>query len=200
MKFNKVKHAKVLVTGLALLSVLYVTVFFEIVKIESNSMQPTFKEGEFITLHRVVFPRNAFERGQIIKFDTPSKENVLKRVIAIAGDMVMVSGKETYINKKNIGHFELIERHLVSHGEVYQDGYPLSVYSSELDNGHFNIALTGIVPEYTENYFLQPGMPVGQWYVPSDHVFVMGDNRDFSYDSRFFGFIPIEQINAHYEQ
>ncbi|RZD19643.1 signal peptidase I [Pseudoalteromonas sp. MEBiC 03485] len=195
----KFKRYKLVAIGMIALAISYTSVRYEVVKIESDSMQPTFKEGEFITLKRTLFSSNTFVRGQIIKFNTPSKPNVLKRVIGIAGDMVLISGKETYINKKNIGHFELIERHLVSHGEHNQDGYPLSVYYSELDTGRFNIALTGVVPEYTDNYFIQSGMPEGQWYVPDNYVFVMGDNRDFSYDSRYFGFIPIEQIQAYYE-
>lgn len=197
MDFNQIRYLKVTLIGIIVLAIAYISVCFEVVRIQSNSMLPTFREGEFIKLSRVIFPRTQFLRGQIVKFDTPSKPNVLKRVIAIAGDIVMVSGKDTYLNKKSIGHFEVIERHLISHGEYDQDGYPLSVYYSELDNGRFNIALTGVVPEYEENYFIQPNMPPGQWFIPEGYVFVMGDNRDFSYDSRYFGLVSTNTIDAY---
>lgn len=203
MKFKRVHYAtfkplKSLLMWALSLTLIYLIFGFEVVRIDSDSMQPTFKEGQSIILKRSFGFHNSYYRGQIVKFKTRSKSNVLKRIIGVPGDMIMVNKKDVFINKKSIGHFEILDREPVSHGQYKQDGYPLSVYETHVDDIQFEIALTGVVPEYKDNYFIQDNMPTGQWHVPEGHVFVLGDNRDFSYDGRYFGFVPYKSISAYY--
>lgn len=190
--FNKIFK---LTLAIVAISFVAFNVLFLRVTIESDSMKPTLAEGDVLLLRRTLF-NSDIERGDLILFSAPSKENVLKRVIGVAGDLITLNEKTVYITKSGTSTLTQMKNTVVSHGEHDQDGYPLSVYETQIDNIKFNVAYTGVIPTYESRYYRQENLPLGQWSVPEGAVFVMGDNRDFSVDSRFLGFIDSSRING----
>ena len=182
-------------TTIMVIALVVFNLFYITVTIESNSMQPTLKHGDFLIMKRPALS-TALHRGALVLFDTHGKNNVLKRIIGVPGDLITMQGKTVFITKRGEGQLTEMSNTVISHGQIDQDGYPLSVYKTELDEVDFEVAFTGVVPTYEAHYFKQSKMPTGQWFVPKNHYFVMGDNRDFSIDSRFFGFVSNEVIKG----
>jgi signal peptidase I len=120
--------------------------------IHQVSMQPTLQEGDRILLNRLAYRFRDEAPGDIVVFHSPinASEDLVKRIVAVAGDKVAISDGTLYVN-----------------GEAQEEPYLM-----EQD-------VSGDMPETT--------IPVG-------HVFVMGDNRNNSGDSRLFGPVPMDSI------
>ncbi|HEY7535359.1 MAG TPA: signal peptidase I [Thermodesulfobacteriota bacterium] len=171
-------------------------------KIPSGSMIPTLLVGDHLLVSKFIYgtkvpftgktilPIKNINRGDVIVFtypnyeNDPSKEGIdyIKRVIGLPGDNVDIKGRNLFINGQEIplkflGDFR-DERNGVGYDEYEEDLF---------GNKHSVIYLKG--KEGTEK-----GEYIPLTKVPAEHVFVMGDNRDNSQDSRFWGFVPIENI------
>jgi signal peptidase I len=120
--------------------------------IHQVSMRPTLQEGDRILINRVVYHFRAPKRGDIVVFHSPvtKGEDLVKRVVAVAGDRVAVKDGAFYLN-----------------GVAQKEPYLL-----EQD-------IAGDYPERS---------------VPEGQLFVMGDNRNNSGDSRFFGPISTDLV------
>jgi signal peptidase I len=159
--------------------------------VPTGSMNPTILEGDRIIVNKVAYDlRVPFtgivvaqwsqpQRGQIITLWSPHDgTRLVKRVVAVEGDTVELRDGELIINGDMAAH--------VDHANVTSE--PVHRVS-ELSNGkrrtiQFNEA--------------QPtGRDFGPYTVPRGNVFVMGDNRDHSFDSRFFGPVPVEKVTGH---
>jgi signal peptidase I len=116
------------------------------------SMKPTLLEGDRILLSRLTYHFRDPKAGDVVVFHSPlhEGEDLVKRIVAVAGDRVAVHAGDLYVN--------------------------------------------GLVVE--EPYLLEPdfGGELREQVVPPNHVFVMGDNRDESGDSRLFGPIDTDLI------
>ncbi|MBS4177142.1 signal peptidase I [Lederbergia citrea] len=104
------------------------------------------------------------ERFDIIVFHAPEQKDYIKRVIGLPGDTVEYRDDILYIN-----------------GEPYAEPY-LNTYKEQITDGPL-----------TADFTLEE-IPNGQKTVPEGELFVMGDNRRFSKDSRQIGTIPIEKV------
>ena len=180
--------AAVLVTGLFIIT--FVVQAFEI---PSSSMEDTLLIGDHVFVNRVQFaprthwanpilPYREVRRGDIVVFLSPVEPGlyVVKRIMGIPGDRIHLRDGVVYRNGE-----KLEERYVIhSSGDPnpYRDNFP-AVSPSDYNNVNpgWQIAMR----EHIDG---------GDLVVPPDSYFGMGDNRDVSYDSRYFGFIPRENV------
>ena len=71
-----------------------------------------------------------------------------------------------------------------------------TTFAGKIDTTDYKYQITSFVPNREKNYYQQLGFPVGEWLIPDDMLFVMGDNRDLSLDSRIYGFIPLGNVSG----
>jgi len=148
--------------------------------IPSGSMKPTLLVGDFILVNKLVYRLSEPQRGDIVVFRWPVNPEIdfIKRIVGVPGDKVEVVGDRVFINGKEL------PRRLI--GEVYEDGSKKLIYEETLPNGvKHKIALyeNPIIPRRSVEY-----------QIPEGYYFVMGDNRDNSEDSRYWGLLPKENI------
>lgn len=193
---------------LALVTILRSFVF-EPFQIPSGSMEPTLRVGDFLVVNKfnygikdpiwqkTLIENGHPERGDIIVFKAPPQPHVdyIKRVVGIGGDTVkydMATQSLTVTSKDgtvNVFKYENAKPNadFFYHGEMQVEKTEVgSVMHQILNNpSPFN---------YAPYFFKQEGQADGEWVVPEGHYFVMGDNRDNSEDSRFWGFVPEQNI------
>ncbi|TNF96090.1 MAG: signal peptidase I [Gammaproteobacteria bacterium] len=168
---------------------------YEPFKIPSGSMMPTLLIGDFILVNKYaygiripvleweVIDIGKPERGDVAVFRFPSEpsKDFIKRVIGLPGDEVAYVNKNLFINGVKIektpnGQYL---------GETTDSMMsPMNEFQQKIGNHQVNIlemGRTGIEPE-------------GSVRVPAGHYFVMGDNRDQSHDSRYWGFVPVDNL------
>ncbi|GAA3894329.1 signal peptidase I [Halomonas cibimaris] len=170
-----------------LLVVLVVRSFIiEPFQIPSGSMRPTLKVGDFILVNKYAYGlrlpviNTKFldvadpERGDVMVFRYPQEPSVnfIKRVVGLPGDQVRYQGKQLYVNG------EAVTKTLVEKGP---EASPRQLLLSETLRDD---------PHAIYNNPLDPGPQMRRVTVPEGHYFVMGDNRDHSNDSRYWGFVP----------
>jgi signal peptidase I len=149
--------------------------------IPSGSMKPTLLVGDFILVNKLVYRFSEPQRGDIVVFKYPIDPNIdfIKRIIALPGEEVEVRNNQVFINGKPL---PLIE---VGRGE--ENGIRKVIYEEVLPDGKKHK-----VQFYEDFPFSKRDF--GPVVVPPNHYFVMGDNRDNSEDSRYWGFVPRENI------
>lgn len=167
---------------------------FEPFRIPSSSMLPTLEEQDLILvskfsyglrlplIHSKFLDNDEPERGDVIVFRYPKDPsiNYIKRVVGVPGDEVVYINKQLYINK------HLYKK--TSEG-VYEPGPggPIPEVA---------IRYTENTGERTYDVLLTEGRTSGDWstHVPDGKYLVLGDNRDNSNDSRYWGFVPEENL------
>jgi signal peptidase I len=158
--------------------------------IPTGSMEDTLLIGDHLLVDKLAYaPAGAFtknllpysdpHRGDIIVFRYPEdiKQTFVKRVMGVAGDHIHLVDKRVWLN----GH--LLEEPYVVHKTEYLDSYR--------DNFP-NDPNTPIYPG--AQAMLEHNLKNGEVVVPPGYFFAMGDNRDYSLDSRYWGFVPRENI------
>jgi signal peptidase I len=128
---------------------------------------------------RYLLPYTDPKRGDIIVFRYPMdiSQNYVKRVMGVPGDHIRVVDKVVYLNGKPLQ--EPYAQHIFPNLEPYRDNFPGEPRGPVYDRAKQMLA------EHVEN---------GELVVPPDSYFAMGDNRDNSLDSRYWGFVPRENI------
>ncbi len=138
--------------------------------VDGSSMQPNFHNGERVIVNKILFDIRAPKKGEVIVFKVPSEDNkeFIKRVIALPGDTVSVQGDVVKVN-----------------GEVISEPY----IQDMIDKAKAN-------RETYNNNTNFPNADYPDGTVPPGHVFVMGDNRPNSKDSRMIGYVPYGDITG----
>ena len=183
--------AAVLVTGLFI-----ITFIVQAFEIPSSSMENTLLIGDHVFVNREQFaprtrwlgpilPYRQIQRGDIVVFLSPAEPGlyVVKRIMGIPGDRIHLRDGVVYRNGEKLNEPYVIHQ---SGGEVsynpYRDNFP-AVAPSEFNN---------VTPDW--QLALPQHIQGDDLVVPPDSYFGMGDNRDVSLDSRYWGFIPQENV------
>lgn len=130
------------------------------------------------------------EVGEIIVFRYPGGQanDFVKRLVAVAGDTVRVSNDTLYVNGKPLENWSL----------CYQDSFepsPLDqAWPESIDQLYGRVA--GLAYWEIRENCVVTGSGNPAFVVPEDHVFMMGDNRDHSSDSRVWGALPVDLIKG----
>jgi signal peptidase I len=182
--------AAVLVTGLFI-----ITFIVQAFEIPSSSMEDTLLIGDHVFVNRVQFaprtpwvgpllPYRNIRRQDIVVFLSPAEPGlyVVKRIIGAPGDRIHLREGAVYRNGEKLNEPYILHQAGAENYNPYRDNFP-SVPATEYSN---------VTPEWqlTMKQYIQGDDLV----VPPDHYFAMGDNRDVSYDSRYWGFIPRENV------
>ena len=181
--------AEVLVTGLFI-----ITFILQAFEIPSSSMENTLLIGDHVFVNREQFatptrwmgglmPYRAVRRDDIAVFMSPEQPGLflVKRIIGVPGDRIHLRDDVVYRNGEKL--VEPFVRHTDSEHNPYTDNFP-GVPPSQRD-GVRNEKWANELPSHIAGDDI---------VVPPDSYFAMGDNRDVSYDSRFWGFLPRKNL------
>ena len=159
--------------------------------VPSGSMKPTILEGDRIFVNKLAYdlkvPFTTWhlatwdnpKRGDIVVFFSPANGmRLVKRVVGIPGDVIALRDNQLFINGEAV-HYGPPDSRIVDQmapGERAQHLF----YSEDMPGKEHAVMFTPSV--WSRNSF-------AQITIPKDHYFMMGDNRDNSADSRYFGFV-----------
>ncbi|MBL4762246.1 MAG: signal peptidase I [Gammaproteobacteria bacterium] len=169
---------------------------FEPFRIPSGSMMPTLLVGDFILVKKYAYgvrlpvlntrltEGEAPKTGDIAVFRFPLEPSLdyIKRIVGLPGDRIGYYNKTLYINGKAM------------------DQADMGVYRTEKNGGRrmngASLRKETLADELQHDILVQLGAPgiEGESVVPAGHYFVVGDNRDNSNDSRYWGFVPEENL------
>ncbi len=138
--------------------------------VDGPSMEPNFWDRERIIVNKIIYDIRQPQRGEVIVFHVPDQgRDFIKRVIGLPGETVKVDGDTVYINGKPIEENYLKEAYEEAHAKG-------TLYNSTSERSNF------------------PNSSFPDGTVPEGMVFVMGDHRNNSEDSRMIGYIPMDRI------
>jgi signal peptidase I len=181
--------AGVLVTGLFI-----ITFGFQAFAIPSSSMEDTLLIGDHVLVNREQFapptrsmgpllPYRDIHRGDIVVFLSPEEPGlfVVKRIVGVPGDRIHLRDGAVYRNGEKL--VEQYVRHKMANYDPYRDNFP-AVPPSEI---------YGVTSQEWQRT-LSSHIEGDDVVVPANSYFGMGDNRDVSKDSRYWGFIPLKNV------
>lgn len=164
-------------------------------RIPSGSMLPSLLIGDFILVNKFTYGlrlpilnhkvRDIGEphRGDIVVFRFPANpsDNYIKRVVGLPGDRIKYKEKELYVNGK------LMERVEFPDSFMYRDSSEREIQAKQ-----YRENLNGV--EHAILLSADRQQEPMEFVVPAAHYFVMGDNRDYSNDSRYWGYVPEKNL------
>jgi signal peptidase I len=161
--------------------------------IPSASMESSLLIGDHVLVDKLTYapsgpiaehllPYRDVRRGDIIVFRYPMdiKEDYVKRAIGIPGDHIRLVNKQLILNGHAVN--EPYVQHIFPYIDPYRDNFPAAPPE------------TGVMPPAID--MLSANVVNGELLVPPGCIFAMGDNRDDSLDSRYWGFVPRRNIEG----
>lgn len=160
--------------------------------IPSESMERTLLVGDFLLVNkqifapagklaRIVLPYRDVERGDIVVFHHPDPPLLVKRVVGIPGDRIRIEDGHVSVNGETLNEPYVAFEPAVSNPD--RDNFPARVYTDP-----------NINPDWWRQ--MQKLTQNGELVVPQGMYFMLGDNRNHSSDSRFWGLVPRQAIVA----
>jgi signal peptidase I len=173
------------------IAVFLITFAVQAFQIPSESMEKTLLIGDYLLVDKAhyskpgvfswLLPYRPIRRQEIVVFRYPvnPQQHFVKRVIGIPGDHIRLINKHVYVN--GVKQPEEFATFNWAVHDRFRDEFP---------NGGF------FTDRIASKWFIQAQKLVqdGQLIVPEDSYFVLGDNRDDSYDSRYWGLVPAENV------
>lgn len=157
-------------------------------EVPTTSMMPTFRPGDRVWVNKLAYYNTSPKRGDMVVFPHPT-EGILyvKRVIGLPGERITVMGRRVYLNGKPVEEISAPDH---TEPQVWGPAWPpeqAMAWASMPDTGaRYRILLS------------KPSLATwrhsGTWKVSPGHVFVMGDARDDSSDSRSWGTVSLDAI------
>ena len=158
--------------------------------VPTSSMESTVLVGDHMIVDKLSYapagpvskhflPYTDIHRGDIIVFRWPPdpRQNYVKRVMGMPGDHIRIENKQVILNGKKL--VEPYTQHIFPNNEPYRDNFPSEPYGP-VDHRALAMLANNVVN--------------GELVVPQGFYFAMGDNRDNSLDSRYWGFVPRDNI------
>ena len=183
-----------------ILAIFGTTFVLQAFKIPTGSMETTLLIGDHLLVNKFAYaypthwlarllPYREIRRGDVVVFKFPgsedqsqSGEHFVKRVVGLPGDRVRIFHRQVFVN-----------------GELLKEPFVHHTYLDQLRPGDdFPPAPTEYIRGATAEWSaeMQDHIQGGELVVPPGRYFVMGDNREQSWDSRFWGFVPRELISG----
>ena len=176
---------------LGTVAIFVITFVVQAFQIPSESMENTLLVGDYLLVNKLCYggpgfgdhllPYQKIATGDIIVFHYPvdPTQHFVKRVVGVPGDRLRMINKKVFINGQPLD--EPYVRFLEPPINMFRDNFPRTDIPAYGLEGKWWLQMRKLVED-------------GELIVPQGHYFVLGDNRDDSQDSRYWGFVPRENI------
>jgi signal peptidase I len=179
------------IAGTVVIAVFVVTFLLQAFTIPSESMERTLLIGDYLLVDKFCYggitgwsrllPYRTIRSGDVIVFHYPVNpaQDFVKRVVAVPGDRLRLINKRVYVN--GVPLQEPYVQYITKLRDFYRDDFP------QTDSPDYGVDAKWWkeMPKLVEDH---------QLIIPEGNYFVLGDNRDDSQDSRYWGFVPRENI------
>lgn len=167
-------------------AIFIITFVIQPFRIPSGSMEPTLLVGDFLLVNKQIttpgasgwiFPAPLIHRGEVVVFHYPVNPSMhlVKRVVGLPGDRIKLRDGRVYVDDQPLSEPYAVYRPSAPDG--YRDNFP---------------RLQSTDPDVDSRWWIRMHTLIhdGELTIPPDNYFVLGDNRNDSEDSRYWGFVP----------